>query len=137
MAENKWSHLHQILQSTDNYDTLPTNHPLHVYMFYHNYLSNIHNKLWKNSNLVWWGKWEHFFECDEFQNKKTIHTYGFVYTEKKIPELIFLNIIHTDIPDSNTEPELYHLVRIFQVHHCDHRCRSQGSSNELCSKGFL
>lgn len=62
MAEDKWPQLGTILESTDNNDTLPTNRPLHVYMFYRNYLNNIRNKLWKNPNLVSWGKWEHYFE---------------------------------------------------------------------------
>ena len=45
----------------------------------------------EESRLVQWGKWIHYFECDEFQNHGSIHTHGFAYTEKKIPELISLN----------------------------------------------
>jgi len=41
MAEDKWPQLGTILESTDNNDTLPTNRPLHVYMFYRNYLNLI------------------------------------------------------------------------------------------------
>jgi len=128
MAEDKWPHLHQILRTSDNNDTLPTNRPLHVYMFYRNYLNNIRNKLWKNPNLAGWGKWKHFFERDEF--------HGFVYTERKTPELIALDIIRANVPDPDIEPELYRLVTTFQVHHCDHRCRPQGQTDEPCSKGF-
>ena len=128
MAEDKWPHLHQILRTSDNNDTLPTNRPLHVYMFYRNYLNNIRNKLWKNLNLAGWEKWKHFFERDEF--------HGFVYTERKTPELIALDIIRANVPDPDIEPELYRLVTTFQVHHCDHRCRPQGQTDGPCSKGF-
>ncbi|CAG8803102.1 4703_t:CDS:1, partial [Racocetra fulgida] len=54
-------------------------------------------------------KCEHFFEQDEFQNRGTIHTYGFACTEKKTPELITLNTIRADVPNPNTEPNLYQL----------------------------
>ena len=30
MAETKWEHLKELLRSTDNHDTLPSNHPFHV-----------------------------------------------------------------------------------------------------------
>jgi len=60
--------------------------------------------------LVGWGKWEHYFECDEFQNRGTIHTHGFTYVEKSIPELICLNTIRADVPDPTNEPILYDLV---------------------------
>ena len=62
VAEDKWNHLKQILLVTDNKDPLPTNHPLHVYLFYHNKLNNVCKKLWKNENLVQWGKLENCFE---------------------------------------------------------------------------
>src|SRR6185369_2317215 len=77
MTEDKWKHLEQILSKTDNNDTLPTNCPLHVYLFYHNKLNNLRKKLWKNEKLVQWGKLENYFERDEFQNRDTIHTHGF------------------------------------------------------------
>ncbi|CAG8699447.1 12016_t:CDS:2 [Ambispora leptoticha] len=108
MAKDKWPQLREILESTDNHDTLPTNRPLH----------------------------EHYFERDEFQNRGTIHTHSFAYTEKKTPKLIYLNLIRADVPDPQTEPELHRLVTTFQIHHCDHRCRAQGHNNEQCSKGF-
>ncbi|CAG8727692.1 7497_t:CDS:1 [Ambispora leptoticha] len=136
MAEDKWPQLREILESTDNNDILPTNRPLHVYMFYRNYLNNIRSKLWKNQNLARWGKWEHYFEHDEFQNRGTIHTHSFAYTKKKIPELIHLNLIRVNVPDPNTEPELYRLVTIFQIHYCDHKCGGPTSNGEQCSKGF-
>src|SRR5687768_13176885 len=116
MAENKWEHLKIILENTDNKDTLPTNRPLHVYLHYHNKLTNIRNKLWKSPDLVQWGEWLHYFERDEFQNRGTIHTHGFAYTEKSISELISQNTIRADMPDPMLEPELYHLVLKYQIH---------------------
>lgn len=136
MAEDKWPHLHEILRHTDNQNTLPSNRPLHTYLFYCNYLTNIRNKLWKHPTLSRWGKWEHFFERDEFQNHGSIHTHGFAYTEKKIPELIYLNMLRADLPDPISEPELYTLVSTFQIHHCDRRCGGPTLNGTLCSKGF-
>jgi len=137
MAEDKWKHLEQILSKTDNNDTLPTNRPLHVYLFYHNKLNNLRKKLWKNEKLVQWGKLENYFEHDEFQNRGTIHTHSFAYTEVKIPELIMINTIRADVSDPNLEPELYLLVRAYQVHKC-HRdqCGGPNANNEPCKKGF-
>lgn len=43
-AEDKWSHLNYILSTTDNHDTLPSNRPLHTYLFYHNKLNHLRNK---------------------------------------------------------------------------------------------
>lgn len=77
-----------------------------------------------------------YFERDEFQNRGTIHIYGFDYTEKKIPELIYLNLIRANMPNPHTEPDLHYLVTTFQIHHCDHRCGGQGPNGEPCSKGF-
>ena len=34
MAESKWIHLTEILRNTDNGDTLPTNRPFHVCMYF-------------------------------------------------------------------------------------------------------
>ena len=34
MAEGKWTHLKEILKSTDNGDTLPTNRPLHTTLYF-------------------------------------------------------------------------------------------------------
>nr|CAG8646553.1 10458_t:CDS:2 [Entrophospora candida] len=58
MGENKWPHLNQILKNSDSGDTIPSN--------------------------LQWGKWMHYFEHDGFQNRGSIHTHGFAYTEKKI-----------------------------------------------------
>ena len=34
MAEHKWIHLTEILRNTDNNDTIPTNRPYHVSMYF-------------------------------------------------------------------------------------------------------
>ena len=82
MAENHWSHLHNILSKTDNKDTLPSNRPFHTYLHYHHRLSSMHQHLWKNPNLTDWGNWLHHFERDEFQNRGAIHTHGVAYLSK-------------------------------------------------------
>jgi hypothetical protein len=51
-AEDKQKHLKEILETTDNKDPLPTNRPLHIYLYYHNKLANIRRKLWKDPLLV-------------------------------------------------------------------------------------
>jgi hypothetical protein len=52
MAENHWSHLHNILLKTDNKDPLPSNRPFHTYLHYHHRLTSMHQYLWKNPNLT-------------------------------------------------------------------------------------
>nr|CAG8626901.1 4420_t:CDS:2 [Entrophospora candida] len=136
MGEDKWPHSHQILQISDNGNTVPSNLPLHTYLHYRHRLTNVRNKLWKNPKIIQWGKWIHYFECDEFQHQGSIHTHGFAYTEKKSTELISLNTVRADLPDQNTETELHNLVKMFQIHHCNQRCRPQGYDNEQCTKGF-
>jgi hypothetical protein len=136
MAENHWSHLHNILSKTDNKDPLPSNRPFHTYQHYHHRLSSMHQNLWKNSNLTNWGNWLHHFERDEFQNRGAIHTHGIAYLSKSIPELIDSNVIRADMPDPNLEPELYELVKKHQVHKCDSRCGGPAPSGSQCKKGF-
>ncbi|CAG8478370.1 872_t:CDS:2 [Gigaspora rosea] len=116
MAKDKWNHLKEILLLTDNGDPLPTNRLLHVYLFYNHKLSNICKRLWKNEKLTQWGKFENYFERDEFQNRGTIHTHGFAYTSIKIPELIEKNTIRADLLDQDLEPELYQSVVTYQIH---------------------
>ena len=136
MAENHWSHLHNILSKTDNKNTLPSNRPFHTYLHYHHRLSSMHQHLWKNPNLTNWGKWLHHFERDEFQNRGAIHTHGIAYLSKSIPELIDSNVIRADMPDPNLEPELYELVKKHQIHTCDSRCGGPAPPGSRCKKGF-
>ncbi|CAH1766630.1 3589_t:CDS:2, partial [Entrophospora sp. SA101] len=111
MSEGKWKHLQEILLLTDNHDPLPSNRPLHAYLHYHNRLTNVRNKLWKNPNLVQW--------------------------EKKIPDLIAKNTICADVPDPLLEPELFQLVTTYQIHRCvGEKCGDPGTNANPCKKGF-
>jgi hypothetical protein len=137
MNENGWEHLKTILTFTDNGDTNPTNRPLHTYLHYHHRLESIRNKLWKNPKLSEWGKFNHYWERDEFQNRGAIHTHGVAWVEKPIDELIELNVIRADVPNPIHEPELYELVTKFQIHHCrPEMCNGPCAPGERCSKGF-
>jgi len=137
MGEDKWSHLKEILKTTDNKDPLPTNRLLHIYLYYYNKLTNIRNKLWKDPEIVQWGKYIHYFERDEFQNRGTIHTHRFAYTEKKIPELIEKETIRADIPDPITELILYQLVTAYQIYKCNkEKCGGLETDIRPCKKGF-
>jgi hypothetical protein len=137
MNENGWEHLKTILSLTDNRDTNPTNRPLHTYLHYHHRLESIRNKLWKNPKLSEWGKWIHYWERDEFQNRGAIHTHGVAWVEKSIEELINLNVIRADVPDPEHEPELYELVMKYQIHQCrPEKCNGPCVPGERCSKGF-
>jgi len=93
IGEGKWKHLHEILKKTDNGDTLPSNRPFHTYHHYTHKLQSLHQYLWKNKILSGFGKWNHHFKRDEFQNRGAIHTHGVAWLEKSIPELISYNII--------------------------------------------
>jgi hypothetical protein len=136
MAENHWKHLNNILLKTDNKDPLPSNRPFYTYLHYHHRLVSMHQYLWKNPNLTNWGDWLHHFERDEFQNRGAIHTHGIAYLSKSISELINSNVIRADMPDPNSEPELYELVKKHQVHTCDTRCGGPAPSGLCCKKGF-
>jgi DNA replication protein DnaC len=46
------------------------------------------------------------------------------------------NVIRTDLPDPEREPELYALVRTHQIHTCDSRCGGPATPGETCKKGF-
>ncbi|RIA88716.1 hypothetical protein C1645_825951 [Glomus cerebriforme] len=96
-----------ILRKTDNGNTLPISYlsPL---------LQSLHQYLWKNP-LSNFGKWIHHFERDEFKNR---YAHEVAWLEKSIPQLIASNIIRADSPYPITEPELYHLVKTHQTHHC-------------------
>ncbi|RHZ53160.1 hypothetical protein Glove_450g4 [Diversispora epigaea] len=102
----------------DNYNTNLTNRSYHTYEYYHHHLKSVHKYLWKNSDLTIWGKWLHHFERDEFQNCSAIYTHGVAWLSKSISELINDNIIRADLPNPETETELYCLVIENNIHHC-------------------
>jgi len=137
MAEGKWKHLHEILKKTDDGNTIPTNRPFHVYHHYQNRLKSIHHYLWRNGKLCKWGKWQHYWERDEFQNRGAIHTHGIAFVEKSINDLVLENVIRADLPDPNLEPELYQKVITHQIHHCqEYHCGGPPRPGSRCSKGF-
>src|SRR4051812_21815723 len=78
----------------------------------------------------------HFFERVEFQNCGATHTHGCLWTTKSINNMINDNVIRTDLSDPEKEPELYTLIRAYQIHTCDSRCGEPTAPGETCKKGF-
>src|SRR6185437_11719560 len=76
-------------------------------------------------------------ERDEFQNRGSIHTHGIAYLDRSIPNLINDNVIRADLPDPQTEPVLYELVRAHQIHRCcPNRCGGPPLPGDQCRKKF-
>jgi hypothetical protein len=136
MAESHWKHLHKILKVTDNHDTIPTNRPLHTTLHFIHRLQQLKNNVWKNSEHSEWGNLNHFFERVEFQNRGAAHTHGVYWVSKTIEQMINENLIRTDLPDPNTEPELYAKVKANQVHTCSLKCGGPAALGHTCKKGF-
>jgi hypothetical protein len=136
MAEASWKDLHDILSRTDNYDTIPTNRPLHTTLHFIHRLQSLKKLVWKDPEVSEWGTYHHFFERVEFQNRGAAHTHGVYWTSKSIEEMINNNTIRSDVPDPNLEPELYHLVMTYQIHTCNAKCGGPAPSGERCKKGF-
>lgn len=136
MAESHWSHLHKILKVSDNYDTIPTNRPLHTTLHFIHRLQQLKNNVWKNSEHSEWGNLNHFFERVEFQNRGAAHTHGVYWTSKTIEQMINENLIRSDLPDPNTEPDLYAKVQANQIHTCSLKCGGLAASGHTCKKGF-
>ena len=136
MAESHWTHLHKILRVTDNHDTIPTNRPLHTTLHFIHRLQQLKKHVWKNPNHSNWGDLIHFFERVEFQNRGAAHTHGVYWTSKPIDQLIAENLIRSDLPNPDTEPELYAKVKANQVHTCSIKCGGPASPGHTCKKGF-
>ena len=47
------------------------------------------------------------------------------------------NIVRADLPDSKKEPELYALVKTYQIYTYGLKCGGPVPSGEVCKKGFL
>ena len=47
------------------------------------------------------------------------------------------NIIRADLPNPNTEPELYIKVRENQIHNCNLKCGGPAAPGHICKKDFL
>jgi PIF1-like helicase/Helitron helicase-like domain at N-terminus len=136
MAESHWTHLHKILKVTDNHDTIPTNRPLHITLHFIYRLQQLKKHVWKNPEFSNWGNLIHYFERVEFQNRGAAHTHGIYWTSKTIEQMIAENIIRSDLPDPNTEPELYVKVMANQIHTCSLKCGGPASPGHTCKKGF-
>lgn len=136
-AETKWTHLKDILKSTDNRDTNPTNRPLHTTHHFTHRKKELWNHVWKKPENSNWGYLNHFFERVEFQNRGASHTHTILWVEKSIIEMIEENLIRADLPDQNLEPELYQLVITHQIHTCrPGKCGGPAPHGQVCKKNF-
>jgi hypothetical protein len=136
MAESHWTHLHKILRATDNHDTIPTNRPLHTTLHFIHRLQQLKKHVWKKPEHSEWAEINHFFERIEFQNRGAAHTHGIYWTSKTIEQMISENLIRSDLPNPNTEPELYTKVQAHQIHVCSAKCGGQAAPGHTCKKGF-
>ena len=136
-AETKWTHLKDILKSTDNKDTNPTNRPLHTTLHFTHRKRELWNHVWKKPANSNWGCLNHFFERVEFQNRGAPHTHSTIWVEKSIDEMIAENLIRSDLPDPILEPELYQLVVTHQIHTCSPaKCGGPTPPGQMCKKNF-
>ena len=60
-AETKWTYLKNILKSTDNKDTNPTNRPLHTTLHFTHRKRELWNHIWKKPANSNWGHLKPFF----------------------------------------------------------------------------
>ncbi|CAJ0864451.1 1012_t:CDS:2 [Entrophospora sp. SA101] len=104
MAEGHWIHLHHILGSSDNFNTVPSNRPLHTTLHFIHRHQNLKRLIWKDPD--------------------------------PIEEMISENVIQSDVPDPNLEPELYECVMRLQIHSCNSKCDGPAPYGERCKKGF-
>ncbi|GBC19376.2 PIF1-like helicase domain-containing protein [Rhizophagus irregularis DAOM 181602=DAOM 197198] len=136
MAESHWTHLHKILKATDNHDTIPTNRPLHTTLHFIHRLQQLKKHIWKNPEHSEWGNLTNFFERVEFQNRGAAHTHGVYWVSKSIEQMIAENLIRSDLPDPDIEPDLYEKVKANQVHTCSAKCGGPATLGHTCKKGF-
>jgi hypothetical protein len=137
-AESKWTHLKDILKSTDDRNTMPTNRPLHTSLHFIHHKRELWNHIWKKPANSNWGNLSHFFERIEFQNRGAPHTHTILWVEKTINEMIAENIVKSTLPNPELEPELYHLVINHQIHTCNPRkCGGPVPPGQTCKKIFL
>src|SRR5207248_6429254 len=126
----------QILQRTDNHDTIPTNRPLHTILHFIHWLKSLKKFIWKDPEVSEWGGYNNYFERVEFQNRCAAHTHGVYWTLKTIQEMISNDTIRSEIPDPLLEPELYECVTRFQIHTCGQKCGGPALPGDKCRKGF-
>jgi len=136
MAENRWTHLQDILSKSDNENTLPTNRPFHCANYFVHKFQSLKNKLYKKPDLTGFGEITDFFDRVEFQNRGSAHTHSCYWTTNSIETMISNDIIRSTIPDSQYEPELYTAVIANQIHTCNHHCQGPAPPGQTCKKGF-
>lgn len=137
MAESKWTHLTEILRSTDNGDTRPGNRPLHTALHFVHRKQELKRNVWCKPDISNWGEFCHFFERVEFQNRGAAHTHSCIWVSKNTQDMITDHTIRSDLPDADLEPELYRLVLQHQIHTCSpEKCRGPAPPGQTCKRGF-
>ena len=136
MAENRWTHLQEILANSDNGDTLPTNRPFHCANYFVHRFHSLKRELYKKSELTGFGEITNFFDRVEFQNRGAAHTHSCYWTTNTIDEMISNDVIRSTIPDPLLEPELYAAVVTNQIHTCNAKYRGPAAPGQMCKKGF-
>ena len=58
------------------------------------------------------------------------------WTSKTIEQMINKILIRSDLPDPNTEPDLYAKVQSNQIHTCSLKCGGPAAPEHTCKKGF-
>src|ERR1700722_7739042 len=66
-AETKWTHLKDILKSTDNKDINPTNRPLHTTLHFTHRKKELWNHIWKKPANSNWRYLSHFLNVLNFK----------------------------------------------------------------------
>jgi len=74
MAESRWTHLRDILASSDNGDTLPTNRPFHCANYFVHKFQSLKRELYRKPDLTGFGDITNFFDRVEFQNRGAAHS---------------------------------------------------------------
>lgn len=133
----RWPKYQQILQQSGNQDTLPSNRPWDAVQYYYERWHWIKASYLRAPAVSEFGRLQELVERHEFQLRGAIHTHSLLWSEKSQQELIQLDFIRADVPDPITEPELYRLVMMHQIHRCDNRlCGGGDSTLGPCRKGF-
>jgi len=66
-----------------------------------------------------------YFQRVKFQNRGAAHTHACLWSAYSIEQMVRNNVILSDMPDPNHEPELFKHVQAHQIHTCNYRCGGQ------------
>ena len=66
-----------------------------------------------------------YFQRVKFQNRGAAHTHTCLWSTYSIEQMIRNNVVRSDMPDPNHEPELFKQVQAHQIHTCNYRCGGQ------------